>query len=144
MRLTHDSGLFVAARLANPVLPQYHPKQLIELLNFGRIQRVKAILAHLLRCISGAAQMSMSYDTHKGRQRLFSAPTLAAPPGSPDMLQDDVQLVRLYFYNIYLSLVSVENLVTAFNIFSGGNKNDIFLFEVRCRLLNSLSSKGKK
>ena len=94
MRLTHDSGLFVAARLANPVLPQYHPKQLIELLNFGRIQRVKAILAHLLRCISGAAQMSMSYDTHKGRQRLFSAPTLAAPPGSPDMLQDDVQLVR--------------------------------------------------
>ena len=87
-----DYGLFEAARLANPVLPQYHPKQLIELLNFGRIQRVKAILAHLLRCISGTAEMSMSYDSHKGRQRLFSAPTLTAPPGSPEMLQDEVQL----------------------------------------------------
>lgn len=92
MHLMQDSGLFEAARLANPVLPQYHPKQLIELLNFGRIQRVKAILAHLLRCISGTAETSMSYDSHKGRQRLFSAPTLTAPPGSPDMLQDEVQL----------------------------------------------------
>ena len=53
IHLIEDCGLFEASRLANPVLPQYHPKQLIELLGFGKIRRVKAILAHLVRCISG-------------------------------------------------------------------------------------------
>ncbi len=38
-------------RHAWPVLPQYHPKQLIELMNAGKINRVKAILMHLTRCI---------------------------------------------------------------------------------------------
>jgi len=51
--LISECGLFEAARLANPILPQYHPKQLMELLNFGKIRRVKAILSHLVRCISG-------------------------------------------------------------------------------------------
>lgn len=41
-------GLFEAARLANPILPQYHPKQLIEMLNAGKTKRVKAILLHVL------------------------------------------------------------------------------------------------
>ncbi|XP_022257757.1 dmX-like protein 2 isoform X5 [Limulus polyphemus] len=50
-------GLFEASRLACPVLPQYHPKQLMELLGFGKISRVKAILSHLVRCISGTGQM---------------------------------------------------------------------------------------
>lgn len=49
-----DRGLFEAARMASPVLPQYHPKQLTELLNFGRLRRVQAILAHLLRCIKSS------------------------------------------------------------------------------------------
>lgn len=53
LSVMHDFGLFEAARYANPVLPQYHPKQLTALLNFGKIRRVKAILAHLLRCIGG-------------------------------------------------------------------------------------------
>ncbi|XP_054286224.1 dmX-like protein 2 isoform X3 [Macrosteles quadrilineatus] len=48
-----DYGLFEASRIACPVLPQYHPKQLMELLNSGKIRWVKAILAHLVRCISG-------------------------------------------------------------------------------------------
>lgn len=48
-----DFGLFEASRIACPVLPQYHPKQLMELLNCGKIRWVKAILAHLVRCISG-------------------------------------------------------------------------------------------
>ena len=67
-QLIQDCGLFEAARIANPVLPQYHPKQLIELLNFGKIRRVKAILAHLVRCISG--QTSVVYgneDSSMGR-----------------------------------------------------------------------------
>ena len=44
-----DMGLFEASHLACPVLPQYHPKQLMELLNSGKIKWVKAILNHLVR-----------------------------------------------------------------------------------------------
>lgn len=43
------SGIFEAGHMASPVLPQYHPRQLMELLNSGKIRRVKAILAHLVR-----------------------------------------------------------------------------------------------
>lgn len=50
----NDFGLFEASRIACPVLPQYHPKQLMELLNSGKIRWVKAILAHLVRCIHGS------------------------------------------------------------------------------------------
>ncbi|MFH4976062.1 hypothetical protein AB6A40_002771 [Gnathostoma spinigerum] len=46
-----DEGLFEAARLASPSLPQYHPKQLIELLNAGKTKRVKAILSHVLNAL---------------------------------------------------------------------------------------------
>jgi hypothetical protein len=49
--IVSDEGLFEAARWANPSLPQYHPRQLMELLNAGRTRRVKAILLHLLKCI---------------------------------------------------------------------------------------------
>ncbi|VDK43174.1 unnamed protein product [Anisakis simplex] len=46
-----DEGLFEAARLTSPILPQYHPKQLIELLNLGKTRKVKAILLHVLNCL---------------------------------------------------------------------------------------------
>ena len=77
MHLIQDCGLFEASRLANPVLPQYHPKQLIELLNFGKIRRVKAILAHLVRCIAGSevsVSLGFSSEEAPGRQRMFSSP----------------------------------------------------------------------
>jgi len=61
-----DCGLFEAARRASPCLPQYHPRQLIELLNFGKIRRVKAILAHLLRCIAGSASGGDTIDSGLG------------------------------------------------------------------------------
>nr|NVI77000.1 Rabconnectin-3A [Cucujiformia] len=48
-----DYGLFEASRIACPVLPQYHPKQLMELLNSGKILWVKAILCHLVKSIGG-------------------------------------------------------------------------------------------
>ena len=57
-------GLFEAARIASPVLPQYHPKQLTELLNFGRLRRVQAILAHLLACIRSAVPSSGNSDPY--------------------------------------------------------------------------------
>ena len=100
IHLIQDCGLFEAARLANPVLPQYHPKQLIELLNFGKIRRVKAILAHLMRCIAGNEVQSTPFndDSQGGRQRMFShqrALSVAAP-SSPNpearTIPEDIQL----------------------------------------------------
>ncbi|XP_060840547.1 dmX-like protein 2 isoform X2 [Rhopalosiphum padi] len=74
-----DYGLFEASRIACPVLPQYHPKQLMELLNSGKIRWVKAILAHLVRCISttcsvrqGAVVCSYSEEDNLTRQRGWS------------------------------------------------------------------------
>ena len=59
-------GLFEASHLACPVLPQYHPKQLMELLNSGKIKWVKAILNHLVKCISPAGQRSRGGDSFNG------------------------------------------------------------------------------
>ena len=50
-QLTNDEGIFEAARLAAPILPQYHPQQLIKMLNSGKTRRVKAILLHVLRSL---------------------------------------------------------------------------------------------
>ncbi|EGT56880.1 hypothetical protein CAEBREN_01145 [Caenorhabditis brenneri] len=41
-------GVFETARICSPILPQYHPKRLIVLLNAGKKRRVKAILNHVL------------------------------------------------------------------------------------------------
>lgn len=70
----NDFGLFEASRIACPVLPQYHPKQLMELLNSGKIRWVKAILAHLVRCISGscAVRGSNADEESLNRQRGWS------------------------------------------------------------------------
>uniref|UniRef100_A0A0N5A0I1 WD_REPEATS_REGION domain-containing protein n=1 Tax=Parastrongyloides trichosuri TaxID=131310 RepID=A0A0N5A0I1_PARTI len=48
-KLINDVGIFEAARLANPMLPQYHPKQLIDMLNAGQIACVEAILINVLQ-----------------------------------------------------------------------------------------------
>ncbi|UYV72066.1 DMXL1 [Cordylochernes scorpioides] len=56
-----DFGLFEACRLACPVLPQYHPKQLNELLGFGKLRRVKAILSHLVRCLAGTENIKKTF-----------------------------------------------------------------------------------
>ncbi|KAH8272248.1 hypothetical protein KR044_013165 [Drosophila immigrans] len=60
-----DFGLFQASRIACPVLPQYHPKQLMELLNCGKIRWVKAILAHLVRCMSGSGNSAINGVPHE-------------------------------------------------------------------------------
>ncbi|CAB3399146.1 unnamed protein product [Caenorhabditis bovis] len=48
MEIIATEGAFEAAHLCSPILPQYHPKQLIVLLNAGKTKRVKAILLHVL------------------------------------------------------------------------------------------------
>lgn len=42
-------GLFEEAAAILPILPQYHPKHLMELMNSGKLRRVRAILLHLVR-----------------------------------------------------------------------------------------------
>lgn len=75
-----DYGLFEASRIACPVLPQYHPKQLMELLNSGKIRWVKAILTHLVKCIGG------NQDNIEDVQGWARARTLSVsyPAGSPE------------------------------------------------------------
>ncbi len=51
LEIMQDSGIFMQADAQFPTLPQYHPRQLLELLNSGKVNRVKAILMHLTRCI---------------------------------------------------------------------------------------------
>ena len=51
LKALSEEGLFEASRLANPMLPQYHPKQLIEMLNSGKTKRVKAILLHMIKTL---------------------------------------------------------------------------------------------
>nr|NVI77007.1 Rabconnectin-3A [Cucujiformia] len=75
-----DYGLFEASRIACPVLPQYHPKQLMELLNSGKIRWVKAILAHLVKCIGGN-QESAEEIQGWARNRTLS---VSYPAGSPE------------------------------------------------------------
>ncbi|XP_064867474.1 dmX-like protein 1 isoform X4 [Oncorhynchus nerka] len=48
-----DYGLFEAAHHLFPTLPQYHPVQLLELMDLGKVRRAKAILSHLVKCIAG-------------------------------------------------------------------------------------------
>ncbi|XP_061451731.1 dmX-like protein 2 isoform X6 [Rhineura floridana] len=48
-----DGGLFEAAHVLSPTLPQYHPTQLLELMDLGKVRRAKAILSHLVKCIAG-------------------------------------------------------------------------------------------
>lgn len=85
-----DYGLFEASRIACPVLPQYHPKQLMELLNSGKIRWVKAILAHLVMCISqtcavryGSEDTSINKQRGWSRSRTLSVSYMGAGTSSP-------------------------------------------------------------
>ncbi|CAH2049435.1 unnamed protein product, partial [Iphiclides podalirius] len=98
-----DYGLFEASQMACPVLPQYHPKQLMELLNSGKIRWVKAILAHLVRCIGGSytSRSSQGDEDSLSRQRGWSrsrtlsvsfAAGAASPLDGVTQITEDVQL----------------------------------------------------
>ncbi|CAF0948435.1 unnamed protein product, partial [Didymodactylos carnosus] len=69
----NDLGLFNATRRAAAVLPQYHPKLLLELVRFGKYRRVKAILAHLTRCvINSVHSVESKVEMKLMRTRTFS------------------------------------------------------------------------
>ncbi|XP_068165550.1 dmX-like protein 1 isoform X2 [Antennarius striatus] len=66
-----DSGLFEAAHQLFPTLPQYHPVQLLELMDLGKVHRAKAILSHLVKCIAGEI-VTLKDSTTNQEKRLRS------------------------------------------------------------------------
>eukprot|EP00794_Sanderia_malayensis_P010274 gene10274-11329_t len=72
--LFSDNILYRAAR-STAALPQYHPKHLIELMNMGKMRRVRAILCHLVRCVAGrqaADEAAEAGDVIRTRSRSMS------------------------------------------------------------------------
>lgn len=80
-----DKNLYKASRLASniKILPQYHLKQLVELLAFGKLQRVKAILNHLVNCLASSDKEEKK--THRSR-------TLSIVTQSQPSFQDSLEL----------------------------------------------------
>ncbi|XP_077318349.1 dmX-like protein 1 isoform X1 [Lithobates pipiens] len=68
-----DCGLFEAAHALFPTLPQYHPLQLLELMDLGKVRRTKAILSHLVKCIAGeVVAINDNEPNHERRLRSLS------------------------------------------------------------------------
>ncbi|XP_063820250.1 dmX-like protein 1 isoform X2 [Pseudophryne corroboree] len=68
-----DSGLFEAAHSLFPTLPQYHPLQLLGLMDLGKVRRAKAILSHLVKCIAGeVVAINDNEPNHERRLRSLS------------------------------------------------------------------------
>ncbi|XP_055517092.1 dmX-like protein 2 isoform X3 [Leucoraja erinacea] len=64
--MLQDGGLFEAAHILSPTLPQYHPTQLLELMDLGKVRRAKAILSHLVKCIAGEVAIFRDKDPGEG------------------------------------------------------------------------------
>ncbi|XP_059808780.1 dmX-like protein 2 isoform X3 [Hypanus sabinus] len=64
--MIQDGGLFEAAHILSPTLPQYHPTQLLELMDLGKVRRAKAILSHLVKCIAGEVAIFRDKDPGEG------------------------------------------------------------------------------
>ncbi|KAJ7994355.1 hypothetical protein DPEC_G00265000 [Dallia pectoralis] len=71
-----DYGLFEAAHHLFPTLPQYHPVQLLELMDLGKVRRAKAILSHLVKCIAG--EIVALKDTATTPEKRFRSRTISA------------------------------------------------------------------
>ncbi|VDM39617.1 unnamed protein product [Toxocara canis] len=90
LQAVSDEGLFEAARLASPILPQYHPKQLIELLNSGKTRKVKAILLHVLNCLkqSNVSIPNLLSRAASIRKMSVSEPNDSSAVGVPGQIVD--------------------------------------------------------
>ncbi|KPM03004.1 DmX-like protein [Sarcoptes scabiei] len=65
-----DFGAFESFHNSSQVMPQYHPKQLMELLAFGKIHRVRAILSHLVSslCSINSVKEYLHYPANMQQQ----------------------------------------------------------------------------
>ncbi|XP_039947046.1 dmX-like protein 1 isoform X2 [Hirundo rustica] len=81
-----DSGLFEAAHTLSPTLPQYHPYQLLELMDLGKVRRAKAILSHLVKCIAGeVVAINESEPNHDKRHRSLTISASGSTARDPKM-----------------------------------------------------------
>ncbi|KER27794.1 hypothetical protein T265_05221 [Opisthorchis viverrini] len=67
--LLANLGLFESIQVFNPIMPQFHPRQLLEWLNLGRLRRVQAILAHLTRCLTASSPTLASISRRSAHRR---------------------------------------------------------------------------
>lgn len=84
-----EKDYYKASQLATKlkILPQYHVTQLVELLAFGKLQRVKAILNHLVNCL---APNDKSYNKKRAhRSRTYSIANQSAPSFQESLDLDD-------------------------------------------------------
>ncbi|XP_062860822.1 dmX-like protein 2 isoform X2 [Trichomycterus rosablanca] len=72
-----DGGLFEAAHSLSPTLPQYHPTQLLELMDLGKVRRAKAILSHLVKCIAGEVAVVRDAEAGEGGARRHLSRTIS-------------------------------------------------------------------
>uniref|UniRef100_A0AAY4EI42 RAVE complex protein Rav1 C-terminal domain-containing protein n=1 Tax=Denticeps clupeoides TaxID=299321 RepID=A0AAY4EI42_9TELE len=72
-----DGGLFEAAHSLSPTLPQYHPTQLLELMDLGKVRRAKAILSHLVKCIAGEVAVVKDVEAGEGGTRRHLSRTIS-------------------------------------------------------------------
>ncbi|XP_062998573.1 dmX-like protein 2 isoform X2 [Elgaria multicarinata webbii] len=72
-----DGGLFEAAHVLSPTLPQYHPTQLLELMDLGKVRRAKAILSHLVKCIAGEVAIVKDLESADGGSKRHLSRTIS-------------------------------------------------------------------
>ncbi|XP_053127959.1 dmX-like protein 2 isoform X3 [Hemicordylus capensis] len=72
-----DGGLFEAAHVLSPTLPQYHPTQLLELMDLGKVRRAKAILSHLVKCIAGEVAIVKDPEAADGGSKRHLSRTIS-------------------------------------------------------------------
>ncbi|KAG7267248.1 hypothetical protein CRUP_037231 [Coryphaenoides rupestris] len=72
-----EGGLFEAAHSLSPTLPQYHPTQLLELMDLGKVRRAKAILSHLVKCIAGEVAVVRDMEAGEGGARRHLSRTIS-------------------------------------------------------------------
>ncbi|XP_026532924.1 dmX-like protein 2 [Notechis scutatus] len=72
-----DGGLFEAAFVLSPTLPQYHPTQLLELMDLGKVRRAKAILSHLVKCIAGEVAIVRDPESAGGGSKRHLSRTIS-------------------------------------------------------------------
>ena len=84
----YDGSMFEQAAAMTPMLVQYHPDQLLQLLNAGKLQRVRAILGNLIACLRkritevGKRARTLS-DAEMPRPRVGSLGRVASITGHP-------------------------------------------------------------
>ncbi|KRY70236.1 DmX-like protein 2 [Trichinella pseudospiralis] len=147
LRLVSFEGLFEAARVATPLLPQYHPRQLIELMKAGQTGMVQAILLHVLnqirkydvprarRCGPASSELNYDLDSDDTGKAVSRRPSLCAPEvgllgddGSAEYMELDfispLPLYSLLQFNLNLFNVKNTNNITTTTTNNTNNNNN--------------------